>query len=96
MCFNGTKNFPGNNIVTWLESKGIKFGADLNAYTSTDRTVYRITSVPTAKEAVVDSCLLILHDWANDLTLDPKEIDNERGVIREEWRSGQGAMMRMY
>ncbi len=94
MCFNGTKNFPGNNIVTWLESKGIKFGADLNAYTSTDRTVYRITSVPTAKEAVVDSCLLILHDWASALLLEDAEIDKERGVIHEEWRLGN-AITRM-
>ena len=94
MCFNGTKNFPGNKIVTWLESKGIKFGADLNAYTSTDRTVYRITSVPTAKEAVIDSCLLILHDWANALLLEDAEIDKERGVIHEEWRLGN-AITRM-
>ena len=88
MCFNGTKNFPGNNIVTWLESKGVKFGANLNAYTSTDRTVYMITNVPTQNEATVDSCLLILHDWANDLLLEDAEIDKERGVIHEEWRLG--------
>lgn len=94
MCFNGTKNFPGNKIVTWLESKGIKFGADLNAYTSTDRTVYRITSVPTAKEAVIDSCMLILHDWASALLLEDAEIDKERGVIHEEWRLGN-AITRM-
>lgn len=94
MCFNGTKNFPGNQIVTWLETKGIKFGNDLNAYTSTDRTVYRITSVPTQKENVIDSCLLILHDWANALLLEDKEIDKERGVIHEEWRLGT-AIVRM-
>ena len=94
MCFNGTKNFPGNKIVTWLETKGIKFGADLNAYTSTDRTVYRITGVPTAKEAVVDSCMLILHDWASALLLEDAEIDKERGVIHEEWRLGT-AIIRM-
>ena len=94
MCFNGTENFPGNNIVKWLESKGIKFGNDLNAYTSTDRTVYRITSVPTEKEAVIDSCLLILHDWANALLLEDAEIDKERGVIHEEWRLGN-AITRM-
>lgn len=94
MCFNGTKNFPGNQIVTWLETKGIKFGADLNAYTSTDRTVYRITSVPTQNENVIDSCLLILHDWADDLLLEDAEIDKERGVIHEEWRLGN-AITRM-
>ena len=94
MCFNRTKNFPGNNIVTWLETKGIKFGNDLNAYTATDCTVYRITSVPTQNENVVDSCLLILHDWANALLLEDAEIDKERGVIHEEWRLGN-AMTRM-
>lgn len=94
MCFNGTKNFPGNKIVTWLETKGIKFGNDLNAYTAADRTVYRITSVPTQNENVVDSCLLILHDWASALLLEDAEIDKERGVIHEEWRLGN-AMTRM-
>ncbi len=87
MCFNGTENFPGNNLITWLESVGVKFGQNLNAYTSIDETVYNISNVPTAREAVVDSCLLILHDWADGLLLDPKEIDKERGVIHEEWRS---------
>lgn len=88
MCFNGTKNFPGNKIVTWLESKGVKFGNNLNAYTATDRTVYMITNVPTQNESTVDSCLLILHDWANALLLEDAEIDKERGVIHEEWRLG--------
>ncbi len=86
MCFNGTTNFPGNSLVQWLESKGVKFGVDLNAYTGVDETVYNISNVPTANKAVQDSCLLILHDWANDLLLDPEEIDKERGVIHEEWR----------
>ena len=96
MCFNGTTNFPGNLLREYLESIGVKFGANLNAYTSVDETVYNISNVPMVREGVIDSCLLILHDWANDLTLDPKEIDKERGVIHEEWRSRTGAMMRMY
>ena len=96
MCFNGTTNFPGDALRVYLESIGVKFGANLNAYTSIDETVYNISNVPMIREGVVDSCLLILHDWANDLTLDPKEIDKERGVIHEEWRSSTGAMMRMY
>ena len=96
MCFNGTTHFPGKGIINWLESIGVRFGQNLNAYTSIDETVYNISDVPIIRDGIVDSCLLILHDWANDLTLDPKEIDNERGVIHEEWRSGQGAMMRMY
>ncbi len=86
MCFNGTTNFPGNSLINWLESKGVKFGVDLNAYTDYDVTVYNISNVPVASTAVQDSCLLILHDWANDLLLDPEEIDKERGVIHEEWR----------
>lgn len=86
MCFNGTKNFPGNSLISYLESIGVKFGAQLNAYTGTDETVYMVTNVPTASTAVTDSVLLILHDWANELLLDPEEIDKERGVIHEEWR----------
>lgn len=96
MCFNGTTHFPGKGIINWLETIGVRFGENLNAYTSIDETVYNINNVPVMRDGIVDSCLLILHDWANDLTLDPKEIDNERGVIHEEWRTGQGAMMRMY
>lgn len=87
MCFNGTENFPGNSLITWLESNGVKFGQNLNAYTSIDQTVYNISNVPVARESVQDSCLLILHDWADGLLLDPEEIDKERGVIHEEWRS---------
>lgn len=95
MCFNGTKNFPGNQLVTWLESVGVKFGQNLNAYTGTDETVYNISAVPTARVSVQDSCLLILHDWADDLLLDGEEIDKERGVIHEEWRSRNVGQMRI-
>ncbi len=95
MCFNGTKNFPGNSLVSWLESIGVKFGAHLNAYTATDETVYNITNVPTVRTEVTDSCLLILHDWANELLLDPEEIDKERGVIHEEWRSNSSGTQRI-
>lgn len=87
MCFNGTKNFPGNKVVTWLETVGVKFGQNLNAYTSIDETVYNISNVPTARVSVQDSCLLILHDWADGLLLETSEIDKERGVIHQEWRS---------
>ena len=95
MCFNGTKNFPGNQLITWLESVGVKFGQNLNAYTGTDETVYNISAVPTARVGVQDSCLLILHDWADDLLLDGEEIDKERGVIHEEWRSRNVGQMRI-
>lgn len=95
MCFNGTKNFPGNSMIKWLESIGVKFGAELNAYTSTDETVYNIDAVPVTP-AHVDSCLLILHDWADGLLLEEKEIDKERGVIHEEWRLRSSASMRIF
>lgn len=95
MCFNGTENFPGNSLVSWLEGIGVKFGANLNAYTSIDETVYNISNVPVASESVVDSVLLILHDWADGLTLDPKEIDKERGVIHQEWRRSMVGQMRI-
>ena len=95
MCFNGTKNFPGNSLISYLESIGVKFGSHLNAYTGTDETVYKITNVPTARTEVTDSVLLILHDWANELLLEPEEIDKERGVIHEEWRSSNVGQMRI-
>lgn len=96
MCFNGTTHFPGNKLKTYLESIGVKFGENLNAYTSFDETVYNINNVKTTNAASLDSCLLILHDWSHDLLLEGTEIDKERGVINEEWRMRRSAMMRMY
>ena len=96
MCFNGTKHFPGDALLRYCESLGVKFGVDLNAYTSIDQTVYNIDNVPTARQSALDSCLLILRDWAGSLTLDPKEIDQERGVIHEEWRLRTSARSRMF
>ncbi len=96
MCFNGTKNFPGNDVMRYCESIGVQFGRDLNAYTAIDQTVYNISNVPTTRQSALDSCLLILSDWANQLTLDPKEIDEERGVIHEEWRLRTSASNRMF
>ena len=95
MCFNGTEHFKGNDIVKWCETIGVKFGRDLNAYTSIDQTVYNISNVPTTREGIIDSCLLILHDWADGLLLEPEEIQKERGVIHEEWRLRTSATMRM-
>ena len=94
MCFNGTDNFPENALIRYCESIGVKFGQNLNAYTSTDETVYNIDDVPVS-DSNIDSCLLILHDWADGLTLAPAEIDKERGVIHEEWRMRNDANMRM-
>jgi len=95
MCFNGTTNFPGHNLIDWLSSIGVRFGQNLNAYTGVDETVYNIDNVPVARESVQDSCLLILHDWANDLLLEDAEIDSERGVIHEEWRQSMKGNMRI-
>ena len=95
MAFNGSKHFKGNELLRWCESIGVKFGTDLNAYTSIDQTVYNISNVPTTRETVVDSCLMILWDWADGLLLEQEEIEKERGVIHEEWRLRSSAQQRM-
>ena len=96
MCFNGTKHFPGNGVIKYCESIGVKFGENLNAYTSIDQTVYNIDNVPVgAIPTAIDSCLLILHDWASDLLLTDEDIDHERGVIHEEWRQRANANIRL-
>ena len=94
MAFNGTRNFPKHEVVSFLESLGMRFGADINAYTSFDETVYTLT-VPTDKPETMDRALLILEDWAQAITFDPVEIDKERGVVLEEWRVRRGAGARM-
>ena len=94
MAFNGTKHFPKNEIISFLESIGMRFGADVNAFTSFDETVYILT-VPSDKPEVLDKALLVLEDWAHNLTFDPVETEKERGVVMEEWRLGRGAGMRM-
>ena len=95
MCFNGTEKFPGNGVIKYLESIGVKFGGDLNAYTSIDETVYNIDNVPVSAVGAIDSCLWILHDWAGALLLEDEDIDKERGVIHEEWRQRNTAQQRM-
>ena len=95
MCFNGTEKFPGNGVVKYLESIGVKFGTDLNAYTSIDETVYNIDNVPVSVAGAIDSCLWILHDWAGGLLLEEEDIDKERGVIHEEWRQRNTAQQRL-
>ena len=96
MAFNGSKNFPGNSMISTLERHGVSFGGNLNAYTTQNETVYNISDVPMADETLTDTCLLILHDWSYYLTLDPKDIDSERGVITEEWRSRDKSSTRLY
>lgn len=96
MAFNGTKNFPGKMIIEYFEKIGVKFGSNINAYTSLDETVYNLSDVPTNREGIIDSALLVLHDWSGFISLLEDEIDSERGVIREEWRTGAGAERRMW
>lgn len=96
MAFNGTKNFPGKTMLNYLEKNGVKFGTNVNAYTSIDETVYNLSNVPTTNLNLVDSCLLILHDWSGFISLEEKEIDNERAVIHEEWRTRSNPFLRMY
>src|SRR5215207_6995851 len=94
MAFNGTKNFPKHELLAFIESLGMRFGAHVNAYTSFDETVYMLT-VPTDKPGTLEKSFLILEDWAHDVTFDPAEIDKERGVVMEEWRLRRGAGARM-
>ncbi|WP_299554150.1 M16 family metallopeptidase [Seonamhaeicola sp.] len=95
MAFNGTENFEGKGILNTFQEKGLVFGRDINAYTSFDETVYNIDNVPTTPE-LIDTGLLVLHDWCNYLLLTDEEIDAERGVIKEEWRTRQNGQMRLY
>ena len=94
MAFNGTKNFPKNETIRFMESLGMRFGADVNAYTNFDETVYTLT-VPTDKPEMMDKAMLILEDWAHRVSFDTAETEKERGVVMEEWRLGQGANMRL-
>ncbi len=94
MAFNGTKNLPGKQLTEYLEKVGVKFGTNLNASTGWDKTTYLIKDVPTYREGIIDSALLILHDWSHFIALQPEEIDSERGVIMEELRTRDGAGFR--
>ena len=95
MAFNGSEHFKGNGIIEFCRSLGVEFGSDLNAYTSIDQTVYRVCNVPTKRATALDSCLLILKDWSNGLSLEANEIDKERDVVHNEWRLGEGPSQRM-
>ncbi len=95
MAFNGTKNFEKKEIINYLQSIGMKFGPEINAFTSYDETNYMLQKVPTDDPAIIDTALMILYDWANNIAFEDAEIDAERGVIHEEWRTGRSAMFRM-
>mgnify|MGYP002515559681 CR=1 FL=1 len=96
MAFNGTKHFPGKAMLDYLQRNGIKFGADINAYTSFDETVYNINNVDTSNKNLMDSTLLALYDWSCGILLQDDEIEKERGVINEEWRTRSNANQRMF
>jgi len=95
MAFNGTQNFPDKGIISTLEKHGVAFGRNINAYTAFTETVYNLSDVPVTAPGLVDTCLLVLHDWSHFLLLSDKEIDAERGVITEEWRTRRTAAFRM-
>ncbi len=94
MAFNGTKNLRGKEMIDYFERIGVKFGSNLNAYTTQDNTQYSITDVPTTRQGIIDTALLVLHDWSHFIALEPAEIDSERGVIMEELRTRDGARFR--
>ena len=96
MCFNGTKNFPEKKLLEWLQSIGAEFGRNINASTGFEQTQYMLNNIPIVRETIIDSCLLVLHDYAHFVTCDPKEIDSERGVILEERRTRRDAGWRMF
>lgn len=94
-AFNGTKHFPGTTVVKEMEKKGVQFGSHINAYTSFDETVYNMNDVPVTREGILDTALLILHDWSGEITNLQPDIEEERGIIREEWRTRSSAGLRM-
>ena len=96
MCFNGTKNFPEKGILDWLQSIGASFGGNVNASTGVEQTQYMLNNIPLVRQSVIDTCLLILHDYSHFVTNDPAEIDKERGVIVEERRSRRNAAWRLH
>ena len=96
MCFNGTKNFPGKKLLDWLQSIGAEFGRNINASTGFEQTQYMLNNIPIVRESIIDSCLLIMHDYSHFVTCDPVEIDAERGVILEERRGRRNAGWRMF
>jgi zinc protease len=95
MAFNGAENFDKKAILNYLQSIGMKFGPEINAFTSSDETNYMLQKVPTSDSKIIDTALMILYDWATNISFEDEEIDAERGVIHEEWRTGRSAMFRM-
>lgn len=95
LAFNGLEHFPNKSMLEYMETIGVKFGTNVNAATATDYTRYMLKDVPTVRQGVIDTCLLVLHDWSSSILAEQKEIDAERGVIQEEWRSRGGINLRI-
>ena len=96
MCFNGTKNFPDKKLLDWLQSIGAEFGRNINASTGFEQTQYMLNNIPIVRESIIDSCLLVLHDYSHFVNCDQEEIDAERGVILEERRTRRDAGWRLF
>ncbi len=94
MALNGTKNLPGKMMINYFESIGASFGPNINASTGVEQTMYMLTNIPTTREGIIDTALLVMHDYSAFVTNDPVEIDKERGVIIEEWRTRRTAEWR--
>ena len=95
MAFNGTKHFPDKELFGFLSKEGVRFGANINAYTSRNETVYNLSSIPLVRESFIDSVLLVLHDWSTDISCELEALNAERGVISEEWRRRDDSRTRM-
>ena len=96
MCFNGTKNLPDKMLLEYLQSIGAEFGRNINAATGYETTTYMLNNIPVTREGIIDTCLLVMHDYSHFVTCDPVEIDAERGVILEEKRTRNTASWRNY
>ena len=96
MCFNGTKNFPDKTLLEYLQSIGASFGGNINAATGVEETTYMLNNIPVTREGIIDTCLLVMHDYSHFVTCDPVEIDKERGVIIEERRARRTASWRLH
>ena len=96
MAFNGTKHYPDKGLIEFLSREGVRFGTNINAYTTNTETVYHLDGVPLVRESFVDSVLLILHDWSCDISCEQQALDDERGVISEEWRRRDIPRNRMF
>ena len=95
MAFNGTKNYPDKGLLEFLAAEGVRFGYNVNAYTAKTETVYNLSNVPLVRDSFIDSVLMVLHDWSCDISCEQQALDDERGVISEEWRLGDDSRSRM-